>query len=264
MKIPHFSSKKELFKFLVENKDDLLSQKKAAIKQGDGIVFHNTLFDEKFEVSKEMDSGMNMDTAVIFVQAIINTTNFIDSHMDLHLPKMWNRSLKESAKYILHVQEHEMMEFEKIISSGKDLKAYTKNISWRDLGYNYPGQTEALLFESVVRKDRNPEMHKQYVRGWVTNHSVGMRYVQLVMCINDKEYGAEFEAWEKYLPMAVNPEVAEEKGYFWAVTEAKIIEGSAVPRGSNVITPTLEVRAMNSDKSINYDKVLKMIDNLKL
>lgn len=38
--------------------------------------------------------------------------------------------------------------------------------------------------------------------------------------------------------MVVNIEDAEAQGYFWAVLEAKIIEGSAVVKGSNYITPT--------------------------
>jgi hypothetical protein len=33
----------------------------------------------------------------------------------------------------------------------------------------------------------------------------------------------------------------ESEGYFWAVTEAKIIEGSAVLKGSNYATPTISV-----------------------
>ena len=39
-----------------------------------------------------------------------------------------------------------------------------------------------------------------------------------------------------------NKEIAEQYGYFWAVTEAKVIEGSAVVFGSNYITPTLSVK----------------------
>ena len=61
------------------------------------------------------------------------------------------------------------------------------------------------------------------------------------MCIDNADYGAEYEAWEKYIEYAVNPELAENRGYFWAVTEAKAIEGSAVPLGSNWLTPTLSV-----------------------
>jgi hypothetical protein len=40
--------------------------------------------------------------------------------------------------------------------------------------------------------------------------------------------------------MVANQDAAEEKGFFWAVKEAKVIEGSAVPLGSNWITPTLD------------------------
>ena len=42
-------------------------------------------------------------------------------------------------------------------------------------------------------------------------------------------------------------ETAIEKGYFWAVLEAKLIEGSAVVIGSNPVTPTLE----NNMKAVN-------------
>ncbi len=85
-------------------------------------------------------------------------------------------------------------------------------------------------------------MFEQYSKGYVTQHSVGMRYVKIVMCVNsDKEYyGAEKEAWDKYYPLIANKDVADKYGYFWAVKEAKIIEGSAVLCGSNPVTPTLE------------------------
>ena len=38
-------------------------------------------------------------------------------------------------------------------------------------------------------------------------------------------------------------------GYFWAVTEAKYLEGSAVPFGSNVMTPTLNNNKDNIKRS---------------
>jgi hypothetical protein len=41
--------------------------------------------------------------------------------------------------------------------------------------------------------------------------------------------------------MIANKSAADEKGYFWAVTEAKLIEISAVVIGSNRITPTQSV-----------------------
>jgi hypothetical protein len=139
----------------------------------------------------------------------------------------------------MHLQEHDM-EFDKIIADGKQLKAYAKTLNWSELGYNYKGTTEALVFESEILRKRNPYMLEQYANGWVRNHSVGMYYVKMDFAINDEDFPNEFEAWKKYYPQIANPEVADDRGYFWYVMEAKCVEGSAVPIGSNTATPTLE------------------------
>lgn len=239
IEIPEFTNKSELFKFLSENKNTLIAQKKAAIKHADGMLFSNPVMNVK---DKAVKAGA-IDTEEVtefMVKAIINTTNWLDSHMDVHLPGIWSKSLKEN-KMIMHVQEHKSYEFDKIIAEGEDLKAYAKSYTWKELGFDFKGKTEALTFDSNVRKERNQSMFNHYAKGYVKNHSVGMRYVKLVLCINDEGYAAEHECWEKYYPEIINPEMADMKGYFWAVKEAQVIEGSAVPLGSNVITPTLSV-----------------------
>lgn len=141
----------------------------------------------------------------------------------------------------MHLQEH-CMAFDKIISSGKNLSATTEEVAWKELGYKAAGTTECLVFYSNILKSRNEYMFDQYAKGYVTNHSVGMQYVSMVLCVNedDEYYGAEYEAWQKYYPIVVNKDAAEERGYFWAVKEAKAVEGSAVPAGSNIMTPTLD------------------------
>jgi hypothetical protein len=85
-------------------------------------------------------------------------------------------------------------------------------------------------------------MFEQYKNGWVENHSVGMQYVDYQVCINSGEEWAKpyKENWDKYYPLIVNKEDADATGYFWAILEAKLIEGSAVLMGSNWVTPTLE------------------------
>ena len=54
-------------------------------------------------------------------------------------------------------------------------------------------------------------------------------------------YSSEKANWDKYYPMVANKELADQKGFFWAVTEAKVIEGSAVVKGSNECTPVMEI-----------------------
>lgn len=246
MKIPEFTTKKERFKFLIDNKDTLKAQKKAERKEVDcSVVVPPVIVRDKESTNKEDPASQNGLTKIKVV-AVINTTNLLDLHKDVHIPGIWKKTLQEN-RSILHVQEHQSREFEKIIADGEDLKAYVKEYTWTELGYSFEGKTEALVFESTVRKDRNEFMFKQYLNGWVKNHSVGMYYVRLDMAINDEDYPNEFEAWQKYYPEIANKEAADEIGYFWYVLEAKLIEGSAVPLGSNYVTPTLSVEETKND-----------------
>lgn len=232
MDIPKFETKKELFAFLIENKEILTAQKKAVTKYSDGFGYTNTKL-----VHKD-NSAINNPPETLSVKAVINTTNVMDSHDDVHIPGLWDKSIREN-KNIMHLQEHEM-KFGSIISDGKDLKVSAETKSWKELGFEFKGNTEALIFDSAVKQSRNKYMHTQYADGNVKNHSVGMQYVKLSLAINDEEAGSNFDTWEKYIDRVSNKETAEAQGYFWAVTEAKVIEGSAVPIGSNQFTPTLE------------------------
>lgn len=241
-------SKEDLTNYLKSgNKDarknSLIAQKKSIIKHGDGIPYFPYDFKGNAFKANEPLSGIPTQ---LKVRAIINTTNLMDSHYDVHYPGLWSKSLKENGM-IMHVQEHKSYEFSGIISDGQDLKAYTKTYSWSELGLDFKGVTEALVFDSIVKREgeepRNVYMFDQYRKGYVKQHSVGMQYIKMVLCVNEPDneyYGAEFEAWEKYFPEVVNQEYALEKGFFWLIKEAKVIEGSAVPRGSNWATPTLD------------------------
>jgi hypothetical protein len=233
-----FKTKKELFKFLFENKDSLSAQKMANLKTADCVSFSPTIIRSKEDADKANEPIDVANLSELKVVVIINTTNLMDSHADVHIRGIWKKSLSEN-KMIMHLQEHRMI-FKNIISDGKNLKAYVKDYSWSELGFDFEGKTQALVFESTIEKKRNEEMFNQYANGWVKNHSVGMRYVKYDMAINDEDYPNEFEAWNKYYPDIANKDTADARGYFWYVLEAKAIEGSAVPLGSNFATPTLE------------------------
>jgi len=239
--IPNFKTKKELFGFLIENKEILLTQKKSAVKYADGLSIDHLPREVQKNITKSEET-QSVESDMVKTRTIINTTNILDSHGDVHIKGIWNKSLKEN-KRILHVQEHKSNEFDKIIASGEDLKASVKTYSWKELGYDIEGETQALVFDSNVRKERNPFMFEQYSKGYVNNHSVGMRYVKLDLAINDKDYEKEKSLWDKNINSIVNKQEAEKNGYFWVVQEAKVIEGSAVPLGSNPITPTLNIKS---------------------
>jgi len=234
-----FNSKKELITFMVKHKSELITQKKSSIKHADGFSFLSApnLIYNKGHALKTNEPIENPEDN-LSVSVVINSSNWFDSHEDVHIPGLWTKSLKEN-KNPMHVQEHKSNEFNKIIASGKDLKAYTESYTWKDLGYNLEGTTEALMHDSIIRKSRNPYMHDQYAKGYVTNHSVGMQYIKLFFCCDDEEFEQEFEMYKKYIDLVTNKDDITD-GYFWAVTEAKYLEGSAVPFGSNVMTPTID------------------------
>jgi len=248
-----YATKEELIDFLVENKAAIMATKKAEIKCADAVSFFVPLINAKGEevkatptTSKEL---LNQDS--IRVKVVINTTNLMDSHEDVHMKGIWKQSVKQQ-KSFLHLQEHQA-KFEKIISD--TAKGYVKSYSWKDLGYDYDGETEALVFESDLEKARNPYMFDQYAKGYVKNHSVGMQYIKLEMAVNDDRYPTEKAAWDKYISEVANKAEAEQKGYFWAVPEAKVIEGSAVVKGSNHATPTISVKENNEpEQSTHEDK----------
>lgn len=230
-----FSTKEELFEALRESKDSLIAQKKMMLKQADSIGY--------VPVAKTNAAKADGNSNELKISAVINTTNLFDSHSDVHIDGLWNKTLKER-KMLYLLQEHEM-KFDKIISD--DVKASAKKMTFKELGIDLDGETQALVFDATLQKERNPFMFGQYLKGYVKNHSVGMQYVKLALAIDsnheaDKE---EKENWDKYYPLIANKEDVT-KGYFWAILEAKLIEGSAVLRGSNWATPTLTTEAVNN------------------
>jgi hypothetical protein len=237
----------EELKQLKDNKAFIIKQKKSAIKHADAVSYsyNSALYLDKTNASKEV--GLIQEGNDTVVKVVINSCNIMDSHYDVHIPKIWNKSLSDN-KTFLHLQEHKMS-FSHVISD--NVKAYVSNISWAKLGYDYEGKTQALIFETTLDKGRNPYMYNQYEKGYVKNHSVGMRYINLLMCINsdDKYFTDEKSNWDKYIGQVVNADKAIEVGYFFAVLEAQIIEGSAVLVGSNQATPTLSFTAPKTQSS---------------
>lgn len=232
--MPEFGTKKEQLRWLVTNKEKLVKLAKEQVKHADCVSF-------AIPGNRVITSKANGQAKTeLQVLAVINTTNLMDSHNDVHLPGLWDKSLQEN-RYIMHLQEHQL-QFDKICADMDDLIASAKFFKWSELGFSYEGSTQALLFDSTIKMERNPFMFSQYAKGYVKNHSVGMRYVRLILCVNDEEWGAEYDCWNKYYPEVANKDRADEFGYFWCVPEAKVIEGSAVPLGSNWATPTLNTK----------------------
>ena len=241
--IPHFEEKEELFDFLASKESDLIAEKKFEVKIADPHCI--ALPQSKEDANKASIADLQL-AGRMQGKLVINTTNIMDSHSDVHIPGLWKKTLKENKGFHL-LQEHQMR-FDKVISDPDQVKAFTETLSWKELGFRkFKGDTQALIFDALIEKTRNEFMFGQYSNGFVKNHSVGMRYMKLFLAMNSEsvEHSGRKEVWDKYIDSIVNIKDAENQGYFWAVTEAQIIEGSAVVRGSNVVTPTMSLEAKN-------------------
>lgn len=241
--IPNFENKDELLAFvdkdLKGDKNKLYAMKKATMKYADAVSYYLPKLETIQDSTIKEESVMKaIDTNKINVKAVINTTNILDSHGDVHINGLWKKSISESKNMML-LQEHQM-KFDKVISD--EVEMSTKNMSWKPLGFDYEGTTQALIFDATITKNKyNEMMFEMYSANKVRNHSVGMRYVKVLFAVDstDKYWQEEKETYDKYIDQIVNKE--DVQGFFTVVLEAKVIEGSAVLRGSNVVTPTLSV-----------------------
>jgi len=261
--IPEFKTLEEKFEYLRANKRLIFTQKKSAVKFSDPLQHLNFVPGTGLYAAKALSLSGGGEVALFKVKLAINTTNLLDSHSDVHIPGLWTKSLKERRDLFL-LKEHNLS-FESIISDV--ITATADKMTWKSLGFKFDGETEVLVFDTEIEKERNEYMAEQYAKGRVKQHSVGMQYVKLFLCMNSQsKFDIEEKAnWDKYYPQVVNQKDADSQGYFWAVTEAKVIEGSAVPLGSNFATPVISIEPVDStqsDKSfephdaLNCDKLI--------
>lgn len=231
-----FPCQKDLFRYLVEKKTEIIDLKKSAIKFAEPVSASKTTS----EINKDLTTSFKDDpTSGVIKRTIIgNTYLWMDSHYDVHIPSLFKNSIAQKPlEKIFHLADHEFKITSKV---GKFTDVYEYKVQWTNLGVNKFGYTEVLMADTDVMADMNPRMFKAYLNNEIDQHSVGMQYVDLSLAINDPEYKTEFATWNEYRPMLGNGERADEAGFFWAIKEAKLFEISAVLEGSNELTPTLE------------------------
>jgi len=252
-----FTTKKELFKYLVDNKKDIIDVKKSVVKHCNPI---NSLSNDNVTVKAlETNHKDDISSGVIKRTIVGNTYNWLDSHDDVHLKNTFTVSLKQRGDRVKFYHDHINQLSAKI---GEFDRVYEMEVLWKDLNKPYEGTTTILAGDADIIRDYNPSMFKQYLDGRIDQHSVGMYYITLSLGINDPEHEEEFKEWNKYSKFIANIEKAEEQGFAFFVKEAKLIEISAVTEGSNAITPTIDNK-VNPSKD-NLDKVDPSLDSQKL
>lgn len=231
-----FETKAVLFKALKENEKSIIDLKKSKIiETKDNLVKMNQV---KVDGASKAFNLNDND-----VCAIINTTMYMDSHGDVHINGLWEKSIDEQYGRIFYVNDH-CLDIDKVIIWKDKLSMFTQLIDWSMVGKNYTGQTQALVFKFNKADIMNEAARTVIEKGLDVENSVRMQYVKVCLAVNsmDEEYKENKAHWDEYIDSIANKDEVIEQGYCWIVKEAKIAnEGSMVLFGSNdatsIITP---------------------------
>ena len=246
--IKSFKTQKDLFRYLVEEKEEVLAQKKSIVKHAEGsLSMTMSAMDSTPEFATKGVKPVyenDKEAGILKRTLVANTYWWMDSHSDVHLGRgddpegkaVFTNTIKNRANRIFPRNQHDQSLDGKI---GKSINLYEGEISWRALGVGKTGMTEALFADAQIEKDRNERRFKDYLNNEIDQHSVGMRYIDIQTAVNDEEFPKEHALFQQYIGKLGNRQAAEQQGFFFPVAEAALIEYSAVSEGSNPLTPTL-------------------------
>ncbi len=267
-----FTTKEELFSELKKNEEKLISLKKSQVyKSHEKGQFSFLNCDKIHGSTKGVDFAKDG-----FIYPIISTTNYMDSHKDVHFAGSMNKTAKEQNGKVVYALDHEL-KWDSIIAWQKDVNMFVTTVDWSVVGKNYLGKTEALVFEinkdNVNRKDVLTAIENKVAD---FENSIRMVYYKINLGLNSnaKENATNKAYYDSRINEIANKEVAIEDGYFWGVEELGIHkEGSlVVAGGSNDATSiySKEFEAADSTstneplKDTRKNKIKYLTDNFKI
>jgi hypothetical protein len=232
----NFDTKEELFKELKSNLDFITDAKKTQIQKSceKGIsVTCKSLDLLKFE---DQLKGIKIDDNFYYIA--VNSTKILDSHEDLHLDNIWNKSIKEQQGKNYLVIDHEL-EVDKVVVRKEHIEMFVAKVPFALLGKPYDGDTQALIYKVPKEQVKHQAVKEWLESGDDIEGSVRMQYVTFVLCMdsNDPDDATYKANYDLYYPMIANKEEFDYISYFFAIKEAKNVrESSLVLFGSNSTT----------------------------
>ena len=243
-----FDTKELMFAELKANKDFIIKEKKANIykscDKGVGIVAKSLRLEANKDVFKEDNS----------YYIAVNTTNVLDSHGDLHIKGIWNKTVKEQQQKNYLLLDHKM-EMGSVAVKKENVEMFLADIPFKSVGKSFEGTTQALIYK--VSKDNviNPIAKEWLESGDDIEASVRMQYVNVELAMNsdDKRDKAELKTFNDNIGNIANKGDFEDLTHFWVVKEAKNLgESSLVLMGSNSSTGVIEA-VIDTSKQIDNE-----------
>ena len=106
---------------LKENKHLYLAEKQNTMKFADDVIL-DAQTEPIHTTTTKADGEKKEDPTKLKLKAVVNTSNILDSHGDVHIKGLWKKTLQENKRLFL-LQEHQM-KFDKVISD--KINAYTE------------------------------------------------------------------------------------------------------------------------------------------
>lgn len=255
-----FKSKSEMYKALKANQNLIIDSKKATVKFTDWL-------DMRVMAVKSQDAekaeGEEVEIKLgDYIFPVINTTNYLDSHGDVHIDDIWNVSIADQKNKVYYIINHDL-EIGKVIAYPDDVVPMVKSMAWTELGRPYSGLTQALIFKVKLTERGNADANQAIIGKVALQNSIRMRYIRMKLCINDtaQYFKEEYANWLQYVDKVANREEVEDLGYFWAILEAQIYkEGSAVLFGSNDVTPILTTAPEDKSGPLSSSQEVKEVN----
>jgi len=189
------------------------------------------------------------------IKAIANTYYWIDSDQDMLVKGSSTKSINDrgvnssAVAKIKHQSDHVLNTQNTV---GRITVLDERVIDGKDV----------LYFESFIPETRkgNDDL-MNYKSGLYDNHSIGFRYKVLELAVRNSQNADELKNWNEFYPMALNPEKADEMGFFWVVKEIELFEISVVSFGANQLTPYLGSKSATDNNNLKAE-LLDRIDQL--
>lgn len=232
-----FATKEELFAKMRKSYQDLIAFKRADIQKSCDKGLSVTC-----RVLKESDSikALKIDPSYYYIA--VNTTWILDSHEDLHVDGIWNKSVNEQQGQNYLVCDHELTIDDTVVRK-EHVEMLIVDMPFALLGKSYPGNTQVLVYK--VPKDK--VVHDK-AKAWLESGddieaSVRMQYVTILFAMdsNDPEDATLKKNYDNYIGKIANKDDFEYIPYFFIIIEAKNVrESSLVIAGSNPATGNIK------------------------
>lgn len=259
VKIPEIEDRKNMFTYLRENCNKIIGQKKSLPTITDDLDFGYSVKEKsvEFEIQRK-DNAEKLDSEgkTVKVEVVANMSGWCDSQLDVMIKDNWNKSINDlgasGQRLFYHLKNHGTnYQYTTDAVIGRDPELFTREKSIAEFNFKSDiKKAQALMMDSIVCEVYDRKCYNLYKDGQIKQHSIGLQYIKMYLCIDSEEPEDAMykENWDKYFPQVLNKERPNGKGFFWAITESRILEVSAVLFGSNELTPTESVSEGKSTK----------------